>query len=65
MSRSKRFLQLCIVLFAIASLLGSASPALAQTKRPEAGPFDPSKMEMQYPPQQGVAIRAGHLFDPD
>ena len=34
------------------------------TKRPpEAGPFDASRMDMQSPPAQGVAIRAGRLFD--
>src|SRR5258708_35662124 len=35
----------------------------AQT-RPEAPPFDPSRMAMQPPPPEGVAIRAGRLFDP-
>ena len=32
-------------------------------QRPQAGPFDPSKMEVEPPPPQGVAIRAGRLFD--
>jgi imidazolonepropionase-like amidohydrolase len=35
----------------------------AQNSRPEAGPFDASHMDMQPPPAQGVAIRAGRLFD--
>src|SRR5258708_40163886 len=35
----------------------------AQNARPEAGPFDASHMDMQAPPAQGVAIRAGRLFD--
>jgi imidazolonepropionase-like amidohydrolase len=35
----------------------------AQSARPEAGPFDASHMDMQPPPAQGVAIRAGRLFD--
>jgi imidazolonepropionase-like amidohydrolase len=35
----------------------------AQSARPEAGPFDASKMDMQAPPPQGIAIRAGRLFD--
>ncbi len=35
----------------------------AQSSRPEAGPFDASHMDMQPPPAQGVAIRAGRLFD--
>jgi len=37
--------------------------ALAQGTRPEAGPFDASRMHMQSPPAQGMAVRAGHLFD--
>lgn len=36
----------------------------AQTSRPTAGPFDASRLDMQPPPTQGVAIRAGRLFDP-
>ncbi len=39
------------------------SCAFAQGSRPEAGPFDASRMDMQAPPPQGVAIRAGRLFD--
>jgi imidazolonepropionase-like amidohydrolase len=35
----------------------------AQNSRPEAEPFDASHMDMQAPPAQGVAIRAGRLFD--
>jgi imidazolonepropionase-like amidohydrolase len=38
--------------------------AWAQSVRPEAGPFDPSHMDMQPPPPEGVAVRAGRLFDP-
>jgi imidazolonepropionase-like amidohydrolase len=38
--------------------------AWAQNRRPEAGPFDASRIEMQAPPAQGVVIRAGRLFDP-
>jgi imidazolonepropionase-like amidohydrolase len=37
---------------------------LAQNTRPEAGPFDVSRIDMQPPPAEGVAIRAGRLFDP-
>src|ERR1700679_2807513 len=37
--------------------------AFAQT-RPEAGPFDASHLMMRSPPAQGVAIRAGRLFNP-
>jgi imidazolonepropionase-like amidohydrolase len=36
----------------------------AQNIRPESPPFNASMMEMQSPPAQGVAIRAGRLFDP-
>ena len=38
--------------------------AWGQGGRPEAGPFDASRIEMQPPPAQGVVIRAGRLFDP-
>jgi imidazolonepropionase-like amidohydrolase len=42
-----------------------ASPVgFAQNTRPESPPFNASMMEMQAPPAQGVAIRAGRLFDP-
>jgi imidazolonepropionase-like amidohydrolase len=41
----------------------SAALLPAQGTRPEAGPFDASRMNMQSPPAQGVAIRAGRLFD--
>ena len=37
---------------------------LAQNKRPEAPPWDAGRMDMQAPPPQGVAVRAGRLFDP-
>ena len=36
----------------------------AQNARPEAGPFDPSRLNMEPPPAEGVAVRAGRLFDP-
>ncbi len=35
----------------------------AQNARPEAGPFDASRLDIQSPPSQGVAIRAGRMFD--
>jgi len=41
----------------------SAAHIDAQGSRPESGPFDASHMDMQSPPAQGVAIRAGRLFD--
>jgi len=37
---------------------------IAQSQRPQAGPFDASQITMQPPPPQGTAIRAGRLFDP-
>jgi imidazolonepropionase-like amidohydrolase len=36
----------------------------AQSGRPEAPPFNAALVDMQAPPPQGVAIRAGRLFDP-
>lgn len=39
------------------------SAALAQTTRPTAGPFGAARMQIETPPAQGVAVRAGHLFD--
>jgi imidazolonepropionase-like amidohydrolase len=36
----------------------------AQDSRPEAPAFNASSMDMQAPPAEGVAIRAGRLFDP-
>jgi imidazolonepropionase-like amidohydrolase len=41
----------------------SAASIHAQGTRPEAGPFDAARMDMLPPPPQGVAIRAGRLFD--
>jgi imidazolonepropionase-like amidohydrolase len=38
--------------------------AVSAQTRPEAPPFDASRMTMQPPPPEGVAIRAGRLFDP-
>src|ERR1700686_5301682 len=42
---------------------GNFLAASAQT-RPEAPPFDASRITMQPPPPEGVAVRAGRLFDP-
>ena len=50
-------LRLRFILFAWAACI------YAQSARPEAGPFDAARMDMQTPPAQGIAIRAGHLFD--
>ncbi len=48
---------------ALVLLAGNFGAVFAQT-RPEAPPFDASRMTMQPPPPEGVAIRAGRLFDP-
>jgi len=48
---------------ALVLLAGNFAKLPAQT-RPEAGPFDASRVTMQPPPPEGVAIRAGRLFDP-
>src|SRR5258708_29127426 len=52
--------------FVVAAWLsGNPARVLAQVQgRPEAGPFDPARLTMQPPPPEGVAIRAGRLFDP-
>ena len=36
----------------------------AQGTRPEAKPFDAGILEMQAPPAEGIAVRAGKVFDP-
>jgi imidazolonepropionase-like amidohydrolase len=51
------------LVFAAVVVAGSFTAAAAQS-RPEAPPFDASRMTMQPPPPEGVAIRAGRLFDP-
>src|SRR5580693_389747 len=50
--------------FAAAVLLAGNFVALSAQTRPEAPPFDAPRMTMQPPPPEGVAIRAGRLFDP-
>src|SRR6202790_1724902 len=52
--------------FAFAALIlpaGHSARAFAQT-RPEAPPFDAARITMQPPSTEGIAIRAGRLFDP-
>ncbi len=66
MFESKSLVPKALLLLAPIWILGVAIAAQSQAVnvRPQAaGPFDPSKMETQYPPPQGVAVRAGHLFD--
>src|SRR5712691_10901729 len=42
----------------------AAATVFAQGTRPEAGTFNLSGIEVRTPPAQGVAVRAGRLFDP-
>jgi imidazolonepropionase-like amidohydrolase len=51
------------VFVALLLLAGSPIGAAAQT-RPEAPPFDAARVSMQPASPEGVAIRAGRLFDP-
>src|SRR6266700_3551839 len=51
-------------LFAALILLAGNFIVVSAQTRPEAPPFDASRMAMQPPPPEGVAIRAGRLFDP-
>src|ERR1700730_1036946 len=48
---------------AVAAMLTTCISLLAQTPRPTGGPFDASRINMHVPPPQGVAVRAGRLFD--
>jgi imidazolonepropionase-like amidohydrolase len=50
--------------FAAAIALAGTFVALHAQTRPEAPPFDASRMTMQPAPPEGVVIRAGRLFDP-
>ena len=59
----KSWRQAALALAAVLILAGNFLALSAQT-RPEAPPFDASRMTMQPPPPEGVAIRAGRLFDP-
>jgi imidazolonepropionase-like amidohydrolase len=52
------------LLFAALVLLAGNFGAVSAQTRPEAPPFDASRMTMQPPPPEGVAIRGGRLFDP-
>src|SRR3984893_7682155 len=62
---SKTVLKTFLAFVAMLWLSGNPAGVLAQVQaRPEAPPFDASRMTMQPPPPEGVAIRAGRLFDP-
>jgi imidazolonepropionase-like amidohydrolase len=61
----RSLLETFLAIVAIVWLSGNSARLSAQVQaRPEAPPFDASKMTMQPPPPEGVAIRAGRLFDP-
>jgi imidazolonepropionase-like amidohydrolase len=51
-------------LLAAAVLLAGNFAGMHAQARPEAPPFDASRITMLPPPPEGVAIRAGRLFDP-
>src|ERR1700694_111690 len=62
---SKTVLKTFLAFVAMLWLSGNPAGVLAQVQaRPEAGPFDAARLTMQPPPPEGVAIRAGRLFDP-
>ena len=52
------------IVFALVATVGNFAAISAQSTRPEAPPFDAARLTMQPPPTEGVAIRAGRLFDP-
>src|SRR3979411_107102 len=61
----KTLLKTALAFVAIVWLLGNPARVFAQVQgRPEAPPFDAARLTMQPPPPDGVAIRAGRLFDP-
>src|SRR6202165_168688 len=62
---SKTVLKTFLAFVAMLWLSGNPAGVLAQVQaRPEAGPFDAARLTMQPPPPEGVAIRAGRMFDP-
>jgi imidazolonepropionase-like amidohydrolase len=58
------FLRITCVFLATLLLFATSRAARAQAPRPTAPPFDASQLDLQPPPPNGVAIRAGRLFDP-
>ena len=59
-----RFLGIVVALLAVAGIAGGWVAVWSQNARPEAGPFDASRVNTQLEPPQGWAVRAGRLFDP-
>ncbi len=60
----KSLLRTAVSLFAAVCFCAWPLAMWSQSVRPEAPPFDASRMDMQTPPPQGMAVRAGRLFDP-
>ena len=61
----KSLLRTAVAFVAFTLLAGNPARVLAQVQgRPEAPPFDAARLTMEPPPPEGVAIRAGRLFDP-
>jgi imidazolonepropionase-like amidohydrolase len=61
----KSLLKTVLALVAIFWVSENPARVFAQVQgRPEAPPFDAARLTMQHPPPEGVAIRAGRLFDP-
>lgn len=56
--------KLTVLGFVAVAVLCMSPASLPAQSRPEAGPFDASRLSMQPAPPEGVAIRAGRLFDP-
>ncbi len=61
--RLKSVWKIVFAFIALLCLSGNFIAVSAQN-RPEAPPFDVTKITMQPPPSEGLAIRAGRLFDP-
>ena len=59
-SHLSRFLAVPLSFLSLCSL---GLRAQTVTVRPEAGPFDPTRLSMEAPPPQGFAVRAGRMFD--
>src|SRR5712671_6340676 len=60
----RRVLVIADGVIALAGIGGGWMGLWSQSTRPEAGPFDASRVNMQTEPAQGWAVRAGRLFDP-
>ena len=63
MSR-KTVLRTCFGLLTAICCWGSPMSLWSQVSRPEAGPLDASAMNLEPRPAEGIAVRAGRLFDP-